>query len=220
MRPEFAHAIDPIILTSLEAVSRIEQGLERPAAEVQDQLARKFDEAEGRLGNGQEWRLAKYALSSWIDSLLIEDIPWRGSGWWKDNCFEKKYFGDRVAHEDFFRKALDAAELGPKDALEVFYVTVVLGFRGFYGNPDKDYARRLAMSLRLPENIEAWCARTAGILQLRQGRPQIPVTVQVGGSAKPLTGKSQLFAFAMTTAVLVALAVATYLFVKGLPWGK
>lgn len=208
MRPEFAQAVDPIFLAALEAVAGVEAGREERPDALQDRLIRRFDEAQGRLGNSEEWQLAKYALSAWIDSMLIEDTQWRGNLWWKDNCLEKRFFYDRLAHEEFFERANKAAMLGPKDALEVFYIAVVLGFRGFYNNSDRSYAQKQVQRLRLPETIEGWCQKTAGILQLRQGRPQIPVSVQVGGSARPLSGRTNLLMFSIVTAIFTAIAIA------------
>lgn len=215
MNPEFASVIDPIFSATLQLESRIADKAKVIASDERAGLLRKIDEAEAKLGNIQDWQLSKYALCAWIDAKLIE-APWNGSGWWKDNCLEVKYFGRRDAHEDFFKRAADANSLSRKDALEVFYIAVVLGFKGFYGDHDASYAASMAQSLRLPESLEAWCREVARSLQLRQGRPQIQERVQAGGSARPLTGRTTLAAFALVSAILVALAIACFilLFVK------
>lgn len=212
MRPEFSQAVDPIFQTTLNFVDRIEKGNRLIAADERATLLRRIDEAEIRLGNTQEWKLAKYALCSWIDAVLI-DAPWQGKGWWKDNCLESKYFGRRDAHEDFFKQANAAAELGPKDALEVYYIAVVLGFRGIYGDSDANYRSNVIHSSRLPDSIEAWCRSTARSLQLKQGRPPIPERIQTGGSAKPLTGKTSLVTYSMISIVLLGIAIATAILV-------
>lgn len=207
MRPEFATVIDPIFLSTLQFVDRIEQRNRLVAADERATLLRKIDDAELRLGGTDEWRLSKYALCAWIDALLI-NAKWDGSGWWKDNCLEGKYFGRRDAHEAFFQRSSDAAALGRKDALEVYYLAVVLGFRGFYADPDQSYRASLVNSLRLPNTIEAWCRTTARSLQLKQGRPPIPDSIQTGGSAKPLTGRASLVMFSMLSVILFGAAIA------------
>lgn len=212
MRPDFAKAVDPIFLATLRFIERIERSDRLVAADERATLLRKIDDAEIQLGNTTEWQLAKYALCSWIDALLI-DAPWQGKGWWKDNCLEKKYFGRRDAHEAFFQRATEAANLGRKDALEVYYLAVVLGFRGVYNDSDASYKASIISAHRLPDTIEAWCRSTARSLQLRQGRPEIPQAVQAGGSAKPLTGKSSLTIFSMISVVLLGMAIATALIV-------
>lgn len=212
MRPEFAKAVDPIFLATLQFIERVEQNGRLVAADERATLLRKIDDAELKLGNTTEWQLAKYALCAWIDALLI-DAPWQGKGWWKDNCLEKKYFGRRDAHEAFYQRAIDAANLGPKDALEVYYLAVVLGFRGFYVDSDAGYRASIVNAHRLPDTIEAWCRTTARSLQLRQGRPEIPEAVQAGGSAKPLNGKTSLTIYSMISVVLFGFAIATALIV-------
>ena len=215
MRPDFAKAVDPIFLATLKFVERIEQSDRLVAADERATLLRKIDDAEVQLGSTPEWQLSKYAICAWIDALLI-DAPWPGKGWWKDNCLEKKYFGRRDAHEAFFQRSVEAANLGRKDALEVYYLAVVLGFRGFYIDSDSNYKANLINSLRLPDTIEAWCRGTARSLQLRQGRPEIPEAIQTGGSAKPLTGRNSLTTYSMISVVLFGLAISTslILFVK------
>lgn len=212
MRPDFSKAVDPIFLATLQFIDRIERSDRLVAADERATLLRKIDDAEMQLGNTPEWQLAKYALCSWIDALLI-DAPWQGKGWWKDNCLEKKYFGRRDAHEAFFQRSTEAAGLSRKDALEVYYLAVVLGFRGFYADSDSSYKSSIVSAHRLPDTIEAWCRTTARSLQLRQGRPTIPEVVQAGGSAKPLSGKTSLTLFSMISVVLLGLAIATALMV-------
>jgi type VI secretion system protein ImpK len=212
VRPDFAKAVDPIFLATLQFIERIERSDRLVAADERATLLRKIDDAEVQLGSTPEWQLAKYALCSWIDALLI-DAPWQGKGWWKDNCLEKKYFGRRDAHEAFFQRSTEAAGLGRKDALEVYYLAVVLGFRGFYADSDSSYKSSIVSAHRLPDTIDAWCRTTARSLQLRQGRPAIPESVQAGGSAKPLSGKTSLAIFSMISIVLFGLAIATALIV-------
>lgn len=210
MQTEFANAVDPIFQAALRLESRIENRDRIVTADERAILIRKIEEAEAKLGLREEWKLSKYAICGWIDSRLIE-IPWQESGWWKDNCLEKRFFGTRDAHEDFFKKAIEAGSLPNKNALEVFYLAVVLGFRGFYANSDVSYSRQMSQKLRIPDTIEAWCREVVRTLHLRQGRPEIPGIVQTGDSAKPLNGKSYLVLYAMLSTLLVALAISCFI---------
>ena len=212
MQAEFASAVDPIFVAALRLESRIESRERIVTADERAILIRKIEEAEAKLGQREEWKLSKYAICAWIDSRLIE-IPWQESSWWKDNCLEKKFFGTRDAHEEFFKKALDASSLANKNALEVFYLAVVLGFRGFYSNSDLSYARQMAQKLRVPDSIEAWSREIVRTLHFRQGRPTIPGIIQTGDSAKPLNGKAFLIAYSMFGALLVAVAIACFIFI-------
>ena len=216
MQTEFANAVDPIFQAALRLESRIENRDRIVTADERAILIRKIEEAEAKLGLREEWKLSKYAICGWIDSRLIE-IPWQESGWWKDNCLEKRFFGTRDAHEDFFKKAIEAGSLPNKNALEVFYLAVVLGFRGFYANSDASYSRQMSQRMRIPDTIEAWCREVVRTLHLRQGRPEIPGIVQTGDSAKPLNGKSHLVLYAMLSTLLVALAISCFILLYGGP---
>ena len=216
MQTEFANAVDPIFQAALRLESRIENRDRIVTADERFILIRKIEEAEAKLGLREEWKLSKYAICGWIDSRLIE-IPWQENGWWKDNCLEKRFFGTRDAHEDFFKKAIEAGSLPNKNALEVFYLAVVLGFRGFYANSDASYSRQMSQKLRIPDTIEAWCKEVVRTLHLRQGRPEIPGIVQTGNSAKPLNGKSHLVLYAMLSTLLVALAISCFILLYGGP---
>jgi type VI secretion system protein ImpK len=106
---------------------------------------------------------------------------------------------------------VEAGSLPNKNALEVFYLAVVLGFRGFYSNSDVSYARQMSHKLRIPDTIDAWCREVVRALHLRQGRPNIPGVIQTGDSAKPLNGKSNFILFAMLSSLLVALAISCFI---------
>jgi type VI secretion system protein ImpK len=211
MQPKFAQAVDPIFVATLRLESRIEEHHKIVTSDERAILIRKIEEAEGALGLTDEWKLSKYALCAWIDSRLIE-MSWAENEWWKNNCLERKLFGSREAHEEFFKKAMEAASLPSKNALEVFYLAVVLGFEGLYGNRDVAYARKIAANMRLPDSLDAWCRETARSLHLRQGRPSIPGIIQAGNSAKPLYGKTMLNLYCMLSIILIALAIACYMF--------
>ena len=123
------------------------------------------DGAEARLGQRPDWQLAKYALVSWIDEVMLE-APWDGHAWWNENVLEVEMFNQRLAHEDFYLRARDAGSLPQRDALEVFYVCVVLGFRGLYRDPE--IASTMAEPLGLAPDLETWAKQTS--LAIRLGR--------------------------------------------------
>lgn len=215
MEPEFAVTVDPIFIAALRLESRIEEQENIIVADERATLIRKFEDADRKFGKSEEWVLAKYALCAWIDERLIGSA-WKDSGWWKDNCLEKKFFGTRDCKEEFFSKGIDAEKLANKNALEVFFIAVVLGFRGFYGDSDLSYARRISSSQGLPDTLEEWCRRVAKALHLKQGRPSIPGVIQIGGDPRPLKGKQTLMACTMLSVLLVALAIGCYVVLFGI----
>lgn len=209
MTPQFAKVIDPIFEAALRFESKIENSQLDSSFNTADEratLIRKIDSAENELGRSKAWELAKYAICGWIDARLIAS-PWKESNWWNNNCLELRYFKTQLAHHRFFEKAIEAEGLPEKDALEVFYLAVVLGFRGFYKDSPA-VIREKAEELDLPDSIERWCQRVVRSLHLRQGRPDIPGQVIVGGSQAPLQGKNLLLQYSMISLVLLAVAIA------------
>lgn len=185
MTPKFSEAVDPLILYVVELLDKISANESPDPEEVRVQVRGRLDEAESRLGQTKEWELAKYALVAWLDELLIE-APWEGRSWWEEKSLEFDVFNTRDRFTEFYHRAEQAAELSKKDALEVFYVCAVLGFRGIYRDPS---AGVLAENLRLPPTLEAWAKRAAIAIQLGQGVPPIIESPRPAVGAPPLEGK-------------------------------
>lgn len=202
MTPKFALAVDPIFLYVLEVLDRIGRSEAIGVEQVRDQIENRFREADAQLSEKQHhqgWELAKYALVAWIDDVLIE-APWSGRDWWENNSLEFAYFNTRDRATEFFKRAKEASQLTRRDSLEVFYVCVVLGFRGLYGLEEGAF---IADQLELPPDIESWARRTAKSIQLGQGRPTIDHAPRPGDGAPPLEGKFAVVGASFVTVVLV-----------------
>jgi len=204
MTPEFAKAVDPVFLYVLGLLERIGRDERITVEEERLRIRGQLDQAEAYLGQGADWEAAKYALVSWIDEVLIE-APWPSGEWWKNNSLEWEEFKSNDRSEEFYVRAKrDASALRRKDALEVFYVCVVLGFRGLYRDPERTAA--LAEPLELPPDLETWARQTSMAIQLGRGRPPISDgSVPIEG-APPLGGP---FTLIWASVIGVILAVLT-----------
>ncbi len=158
MTPRFANAVDPVLLCVIDLMQRIDAGESPSPEESRRRIVKLFEEAEGRLGSDREWELAKYAIVSWIDEMMV-DTTWSGRDWWSNNVLEVELFNSRLCNELFYDRAEEAAGLPGRDALEMFHDCVILGFRGFYRDPE--YARTVAEAKELPLTLEEWLARAA-----------------------------------------------------------
>ena len=203
MTPEFAEAVDPIFMRVLGLLEKIGRD-ENPSAENERLHIRGFlDQAEARLGQRQDWQLAKYALVAWIDEVLI-DAPWTHRQWWENHALEVEVFNTRDREKEFYLKAKEAAKITRKDALEVFYVAVVLGFRGVYRNAED--ASMLSELFDLPPDLESWAKQTALSIQLGQGRPKISEeSISIEG-APPLEGP-----FMLIWSILAAIGLGVFI---------
>jgi len=204
MSPEFAKAVDPVFLYVFRLIDQIQEGVQPHPEEERVRVRGMLDQAGAVLGQTPDWELAKYALASWIDEMLIVEAPWRGNDWWKNNSLEWEYFNSQDCSEQFYLKAKEASTLRRKDALEVFYVGVVMGFRGMYRDPQR--AAAMSEALQLPPNLDTWARQTAMAIQLRQGRPPIGEQSVVVGGAPPLDGPFSLIWASLAGVVFTMLA--------------
>lgn len=206
MTPKFAQAVDPVLLHVLGLLERVARD-ERPGPQEERlQIVALLDQAEAIVGVGQEWELAKYALVSWIDEVLLE-LPWDGREWWNNNVLEVETFNTRLCNERFYTRAQEASTLPRRDALEVFYVCVVLGFRGLYREPE--LAAMLTQSNGLPDTLDGWARQTALAIRLGQGRPALAGPRSEVQGAPPLRSQP-LVLWSWLTATLLAACVTIY----------
>ena len=207
MTPKFAQAVDPIFLHVLRLLERVSSGENPSPQDERLGIRALIDQAEAIVGAGQEWELAKYALVSWIDEVLLE-IPWDGRDWWGNNVLEVELFNTRLCNEQFYVRAQEASSLSRRDALEVFYVCVVLGFRGLYREPELAYM--LTQSHGLPPDLETWAKQVSLAIRLGQGRKPLAGPVREIYGAPPLRAKPRVAWSWLTAVLLLGLIVLLY----------
>lgn len=208
MTPQFAQAVDPVFLHVLDLLDGINHDEEPTAQEERLLIRGLLDQAEAILGSGIDWELAKYAIVAWIDEMLV-DSPWSGREWWSNNVLEVELFNTRLCYERFYLRAQEASTLPRRDALEVYYVCVVLGFRGLYR--DIETASQLIMSHGLPPDLDAWAKQTSMAIRLGQGRPHLaPPTRDLAG-APPLGTKSLVVWSGLALVILATCAIVSVL---------
>jgi type VI secretion system protein ImpK len=208
MTPEFAQAVDRVFLQVLGLLDRIGRG-ENPSPDEERMRIRGWlDQAEAHLGQSKDWQLAKYALVAWVDDVLIE-APWDGRKMWKEKALEVEIFNTRLREKQFYDKAVEASSLARKDALEVFYVCVILGFRGIYRDPAKAAAVVAALggAAELPTDLETWARQTAMAIRLGQGLKAIGEGGNPVEGAPPLEGPFMLVWAVLTGVILAAFAL-------------
>jgi type VI secretion system protein ImpK len=186
MTPKYAQAIDPVMLHVLGLLDRISRE-ERPSPpDERLRIRTLIDQAEALLGANEQWQLGKYAVVAWTDEMLV-DAPWDGRDWWSNNVLEVELFSSRECYDRFYILAKEAGTLANRDALEVFYICVVLGFRGLYRDPE--FSRSTIQTLGLPPDVESWARQAAMSVRLGQGRPQITGKKRDLVGAPPLRGR-------------------------------
>lgn len=132
----------------------------------------------------------RYALACWLDEIFIGDSSWKDQ--WNDNKVETTLFGINERATEFWKQARRAESRPTRDALEVYFLCVMLGFRG------ELFDR--------PAELAAW--RDSAENQITQGEDREytpPPGLNVAPNVHPLKGTQGLQRWAMI-ATAVALA--------------
>lgn len=212
MTPEFAQAVDPVFLHVLRLAERIDGGENLAPAEVKRGIEVTLNQAESVLRRSKDWEIAKYGLIAWIDDTLINS-NWEHRGeWLSDYLFEVDLYGPREAFDKFYKLAAEAKRLSTSDALEVFYICVVLGFRGMYGD-----AETAEIPEGLPATLEAWTQETGKAIRTGKGLPPIVGNPQPSAGVPALRGYSTLVWTSLTVfgvTILTMMVVMTMVVLK------
>jgi type VI secretion system protein ImpK len=145
MTPQFGELVHPVIFHALDLKDRLDRG-ERLDLEVEQRRLMERLRSNGEVrhlidytGDGTVFLGARYALSCWIDELFIVHSSW--ADLWKERPFEVALYGSRERAGKFWDQAdlvlrrpnSPRAPTAPGlDAMETFFLCIVLGFRGRY----------------------------------------------------------------------------------------
>ena len=128
----------------------------------------------------------RYALACWLDEVFILDSPWGPQ--WNERKIEEALYGTNDRAWKFWEQAQRAEARPGPDAFEVFYLCVMLGFRGeLRGKPDKLRAWTLAAQARIGQSqAQEWPAPpelpAPTDVPPRRGRERLQRMLRVGGA--------------------------------------
>ena len=210
MTPDFVKAVDPIIEMMVNLKEKIDRNNAPPATHARDAFIRQFEASAKFLHHRQEeWDVARYALVAWIDEQLASVLSWTGSSYWNQNKLQVNYYGHQLARERFYVWATKAEQMPKKDALEVYFLCVVLGFEGAYDNAP---GLQTPTDLGLPETKPDWIRKVRNWIKLTPVKLSERRTVGVEHDAEPLTGRVQVLSMVVTTIVTAAIVgMAVYI---------
>ncbi len=206
MTPKFAHAVDDVFVYVIDLLSRIERDEQPNHKNERDKVRELLERAEVRIDSREEWKLAKYALVAWIDEALTQ-AEWHARKGWRDKTLESTYFKTDNAPLQFFLKAREAQEFSNKDSLEVFYLCVMVGFRGIYSGPG---GGETAGHHGLDANLDTWIERIANAIRRKPDRPPITATPGPVHVAAPLVARFQFLGMSLLTFVLAVAAAVVF----------
>jgi type VI secretion system protein ImpK len=166
VREDIGNVVHPVLAYGLNLRKRVQDGqaldLDREQAALKELLlsdheARRWAEYGGGSSRGAEALLGaqraaasgvqvrpawteeflgiRYALVCWLDEIMV-DSPIRDR--WDDRKLETQLYGTNDRAESFWEQARRAEGRVGSDASEVFFLCVILGFRGeLRGQPEK-----------------------------------------------------------------------------------
>jgi len=212
MRQELANVVYPVLSYGLRLKDRLERGDDLNLYEEQTalkKLLRNESEARawpdyggqaslsemdlGRAGATSNYFLgSRYALVCWLDEIFILDSSWNRD--WNEHKLETALYQLNDRAYIFWEQVRLAEARMETDALEVYYLCVMLGFRGDLR--DK------------PEKLRAW--RDAAEGQINRGQPAKwpgPQELQPTTNVPPLRGRDRLRRVMLAAGVLLGLLV-------------
>ena len=126
-----------------DLILRLKAGIVAPSNELRPQIAAMLLDFEKRAEryrfNHKIVQVAKFALASFVDeTVLTNNFPLRDE--WEKYPLQLEYFGEQLAGNKFFEKlsAMIKQIEQTADAVEIYYVCMLLGFKGRYGVYEKE----------------------------------------------------------------------------------
>jgi type VI secretion system protein ImpK len=118
----------------------------------------------------------RYAITCWLDEIFVLDSPWGAQ--WNERTLEVALYGTRDRAFAFWEQAEKAESRPGSEALEVYYLCVMLGFRG-------DFRDR-------PDRLRAWVQRVQPQIIRSHGQepPQVDKSTPVN-NVPLLTGRDR-----------------------------
>jgi type VI secretion system protein ImpK len=135
MREEIAELVYPILKHGLYLKEHLARGA-RPDFRAEQNRFRTLLKSETEAvrwpdfgGDGRNFLGIRYALACWLDE-IFSSLPSEWGKQWSSNTLELALFNRRERSWSFWEEARKAEARAEKDALEGYYLCVMLGFRG------------------------------------------------------------------------------------------
>lgn len=213
MRGELAERVYPVLQHALELRDRLERG-ERPSLAIEQSTFLGLlgvGSGEGGMVDYDGDRAgvvakdppasdqpdtaflgARYALVCWLDELFVFEAPW--SEQWNEHKLEVSLYASNDRAWRFWSQARLAASRGLVDALEVFYLCAMLGFRGDMRDQ--------------PTKLKEWFEAAGQHIRHAQSRRWVaPLDLAVPAQVPVLRGRRNLRVLLMATSLSALLLV-------------
>lgn len=185
MREQLADIVYPVVAYALQLRERVQRGEQLDMSSEQTRLRSLLNApspaqtSEDYTGDADQNFLGiRYALTCWLDELFILHSRW-GDQWNNAKLEELIYRTNPQGGWKFWQQAKLAQTRSSLDALEVFYLCVMLGFRG--EGPQE-------------ETVQAWQNAMEDLVLSGQQQvwPDLPQELKPESNAPPRRGRERL----------------------------
>jgi type VI secretion system protein ImpK len=153
-RPRSGSDLISLSAPAFELVLKLQAGIIKPSNDLRELVHRLLEEMEQRgvtlRHSERQVKAVKFALAAFLDeTMLSSDFPLRDE--WEKFPLQLQYFDEHLAGHTFFSrlKSLQKHIQAEADVVEVYYLCLLLGFKGEYKMGDE---RQLAEIIRNTAN--------------------------------------------------------------------
>jgi len=208
MQDDLANLVFPVLTYGVELRERLLQGARPQLATEQATLKRLLGSEAGRRqqdfagdaqshsrsgGKAGDFLGVRYALTCWLDELFVLDSPWEVE--WAERTLEAALYRSNDRDWMFWEQARRTEGRPGSDALEGYFLCVMLGFRG---------------QLRgQTANLHEWVNAAKVQLGKKQRRqpPKLPSQSDPTTNVPPLRGREQLQQMSRVASLALVLLV-------------
>jgi type VI secretion system protein ImpK len=207
MQDEIAAFVHTVIRNGIGLKNRLARGealsLATEQAALERLLSRESDAS--RYADLSTELEIRYALVCWLDEIFVLDPVWGPE--WNEHKLEGVMFETNDRAWKFWEKARRAAARSAADVLEVYYLCVMLGFRGDM--------------LDEPEKLRSWSEVTRAQIEKSQGENWVsPPELDSPSKVPPLHGLDRLQTMVVRGAVLMLVLIPLAAFFVVLQFGR
>lgn len=126
-----------------DLILRLKAGIVPPSNDLRPKIASMLQDFEKRAEryrfNPKIVQVAKFALAAFVDETVLTN-NFQMKGEWERYPLQLEYFREQLAGEKFFEKleAMLRQIETTEDAVEIYYICMLLGFKGKYGVYEKE----------------------------------------------------------------------------------
>ncbi|MBK7707896.1 MAG: DotU family type IV/VI secretion system protein [Acidobacteria bacterium] len=126
-----------------DLILRLKAGIVQPSLDLRPKIASLLEDFENRAEryrfSSKIIQVAKFALASFVDETVLTN-NFHLKEEWEKYPLQLEYFGEQLAGNKFFEKlsAMIKQIDVTADAVEIYYVCMLLGFKGRYAVYEKD----------------------------------------------------------------------------------